>query len=601
MSAAPAVISLGARTGRLAARIAAALPGATIHAPAAMAGPADVRFTDLRVHLQALFAHGTPIVGLCATGILIRLLAPVLGDKQHEPPVLAVAADGSAVVPLLGGHHGAVALARRLATTLEAAAAVTTAGDLVLGLALDEPPPGWTLADPGGAKAVAARLLDGAGARVVADPGLDTDWPALPQGDDLLVRLTTRRNVEADLVYHPRTLVLGVGCERDAAPEALIDHARRCLAAADLAPAAVACVVSLELKAAEPAVHALAAALDVPARFFAAAELAKETERLTSRSEPVHAETGVWGVAEAAALAAVGPAGHLLLPKQVGPRVTCAVAAAPQPIDAQAVGRPRGRLALVGLGPGDAAWRTRDADRLLAEADDLVGYGLYLDLVGEAARGKRHHPFPLGAEAERCRFALDLAGGGRSVALVCSGDPGIYALASLVLELLEREPTPARARVDLVVSPGVTAMLAAAAAVGAPLGHDFCAISLSDLLTPWPVIARRLHAAAAGDLVTVLYNPVSVRRREGLVRARAILLEHRSPATPVVIARNVGRDGARQELVTLAELTPERVDMLSLVIVGSTATRRFPRLHGPDWVLTPRDYEVDGPDRDDGA
>ena len=473
MSQGAAILSLGSRTGRLAARLAAALPNAAVHAPADLAGPAEVRFTELGPHLRALFAGGTPIVGLCATGILIRLLAPALRDKHDEPPVLAVAADGSAVVPLLGGHHGAVALARRIAAVLGATPAITTAGDLVLGLALDEPPRGWSLADPQAAKPATARLLDGAGARVMADPGLAVDWPALPPGDELLVRLTVRTDAAADLVYHPRALALGVGCERGAPPETLIDHARTCLARAGLAEAAVACVVSLDLKAAEPAVHALAATLGVPARFFPATRLDEETRRLSTRSDLVHAETGVWGVAEAAALAAVGPEGRLLVMKEIGPRVTCAVAAAARPLDPRTVGRPRGRLALIGLGPGEASWRTQEAERLLAEADELVGYRLYLELAGAAVRTKPQHAFPLGAETERCRFALDLAARGRSVALLCSGDPGIYALASLVLELLEREPTPARERVDLIVSPGLSAMLAAAAQAGAPLGHDF--------------------------------------------------------------------------------------------------------------------------------
>ena len=592
MSTGPAIVSLGPRTSALAARIAAALPGAAIHAPSSLSGSADIRFVELGPHLRELFAAGTPIVGLCAAGILIRLLGSVLHEKEREPPVLAVAADGSAVVPLLGGHHGAVVLARQIAALLGATPAITTAGDLVLGLALDEPPQGWTLADPQAAKSAAARLLDGAGARVVADPGLEAHWPALPPGDELLVRLTMRRDVMADLVYHPRALALGVGCERGVPAEALIGHASTCLTAAGLAEAAVACVVSLDLKAAEPAVHALAAALGVPARFLPAARLDEQAHRLTTRSELVHAETGVWGVAEAAALAAAGPEGRLLQAKQIGSRVTCAIAMAARPIDPRTVGRPRGRLALVGLGPGDAPWRTHDAEQLLAEADELVGYQLYLDLAGTSAQAKPQHAFPLGAETERCRFALDLAARGRSVALLCSGDPGIYALAALVLELLEHEPTPARERVELVVSPGVSAMLAAAAQAGAPLGHDFCAISLSDLLTSWEAIERRLRAAAAGDFVTVLYNPVSARRQTGLVKARDILLERRAAATPVIIARNVGRDGARQQLTTLAELTPELVDMLSLVIIGSTSTRRFAPLHGPDWVYTPRGYPV---------
>jgi cobalt-precorrin 5A hydrolase/precorrin-3B C17-methyltransferase len=350
--------------------------------------------------------------------------------------------------------------------------------------------------------------------------------------------------------------------------------------------------VSVDLKAAEPAVHALAAELGVPARFFWAERLLDETPRLANPSEAAFRATGCWGVAEGAALAAAGPAGRLQVPKRVGAGVTCAVALAPEPIQAERTGRARGRLSVVGLGPGVRAWRTGEAQALLDAADDLVGYGLYLDLAGPPLPGQRRHAYPIGAETERCRHALDLASDGRDVALVCSGDPGIYALASLVMELLEREARPEWERVEVVVSPGVSALQAAAARAGAPLGHDFCAVSLSDLLTPWEAIERRLEAAAAADFVLALYNPVSARRREGLVRAREILLRHRKPETPVLLARDLGRDGEAVRTVTLAELEPDQVDMLTVVLVGSRATRRVPRLHGADWVYTPRGYDV---------
>jgi cobalt-precorrin 5A hydrolase/precorrin-3B C17-methyltransferase len=351
-------------------------------------------------------------------------------------------------------------------------------------------------------------------------------------------------------------------------------------------------VVSVDLKAAEPAVHGLAAGLGVAARFLTPERLLAETPRLATPSELVFRETGCWGVAEGAALAAVGPAGRLLVPKRKGERVTCAVAEAPRDLDPTAIGRPQGRLAVVGLGPGDRRWRTDEAQRLLAEAEELVGYGRYLDLVGPAAKGKPRHEFPLGAEVERCRFALERAAEGRSVALVCSGDPGIYALATLVFELLERTADPAWARVAVTVSPGVSALQAAAAVVGAPLGHDFCAISLSDLLTPVEVIERRIRAAAAGDFAVAFYNPVSLRRRELLDRARDLLLEHRPPATPVGLARNLGRPDQSTRIVPLAELAAGMCDMLTLVLVGASGTRRAHRLHGPDWVYTPRGYHL---------
>ena len=594
----PAIVILGARGAALARRLRDRLPGAEVHAPACADCEADLRFTKAAAHMADLFAAGRPVVGLCASGILIRAVAPRLGDKRSEPPVVAVAEDGSAVVPLLGGHHGANRLARLIAAELKVAAAVTTAGDVRFGVALDEPPAGWVLNEPEHAKPFMARLLEGATVRLTVEAG-DARWLAeasLSFADDAGLELAvTHRELASRpdrLVYHPPVLALGVGAEAGAPAHCLRAAVDGCLAEHGLARASVAVVASLDLKAAEPAVHALAAELGVPARFFPAERLLEETSRLANPSELVFRETGCWGVAEGAALAAVGGAGRLVAPKRRGERVTCAVALAQHHLEPGTIGRPQGTLAVVGLGPGGPAWRTAEAQRLLAEAEELVGYGLYLDLIGPAARGKARHEFPLGAEVERCRFALERAAEGRAVALVCSGDPGIYALATLVFELLEGATDPAWARVAITVSPGVSALQAAAAAAGAPLGHDFCAISLSDLLTPVEAIERRVRAAAGGDFVVAFYNPVSARRRELLGRARDILLEHRPASTPVVLGRNLGRPDATTRLVALAELDADQCDMLTVVLVGSSATRRVPRLHGDDWLHTPRGYRL---------
>jgi cobalt-precorrin 5A hydrolase/precorrin-3B C17-methyltransferase len=265
------------------------------------------------------------------------------------------------------------------------------------------------------------------------------------------------------------------------------------------------------------------------------------------------------------------------------------VALAPNGIDASAIGRARGELFVVGIGPGDASWRTPEVDAVLAEATDVVGYGLYLDLLGAAIAGKRRHESALGAEELRARLALDLAAAGRKVALVSSGDAGIYGLAALVFELLDRGDVPGWRRIALRVCPGLSALQAAAARVGAPLGHDFCAVSLSDLLTPWPEIERRLQAAADGDFVVALYNPASARRREQLPRAIEILRAQRPPATPVVVARNLGRSGETVDVTTLAAFDAAVVDMLTLLLVGSSRTRAFADSVSRR-VYTPRGY-----------
>jgi len=588
-----AIVVLTAAALATARRLKAILPEAELHGLAGRVDDAELVFTDTKAHLKALFAAGRPILGICAAGILIRAVAPLLADKRAEPPVLAIAPDGSAVIPLLGGHHGANALARRLAAGLDCPAAITTAGDLALGLALDEPPPGWRVLNPEAAKPVAAALLAGQAVRLEVEDG-DAGWldnAAFAAEGDCAVRVTAHAVAPEDneLVLHPPVLALGVGCERGLPAEDLIALARDTLAAEALAPSAVACVVSLDLKADEGAVHALAAELGVPARFFAAATLEAEAPRLANPSEVVFAETGCHGVAEGAALAAAGPASTLLVPKVKGPRATLAVARAVGCIDATQVGRPRGRLFVVGIGPGAAQWRTPEASAAVAAAGDLVGYGLYLDLLGDAALGKNRHESGLGAETERARMALDLAAEGRTVCLVCSGDAGIYALATLVFELLDREARPEWRRVELQVVPGISALQAAAARAGAPVNHDFCTISLSDLLTPWATIERRLEAAAAADFVVCFYNPVSQRRRDQLAKARDILLSGRPPETPVVLARQLGRPGETVEIVRLDELTPERADMLTMVVVGNSESRRL-EIGGRAWLYTPRGY-----------
>ena len=326
----------------------------------------------------------------------------------------------------------------------------------------------------------------------------------------------------------------------------------------------------------------------MPARFFDAAALEAETPRLANPSDLVFREVGCHGVAEAAALAAAGADGALVVAKTKSKRATCAIARAGRPI--AGAGRPRGSLAVVGIGPGWALWRTPEARSAIERANDLVGYRLYLDLLGPLARDQTAHAYELGAERQRVRDALDLAARGRAVALISSGDPGIYAMAALVFELIDQGDRPDWRRPEITVVPGISALQAAAARIGAPLGHDFCAVSLSDLLTPWPVIERRLRAAAEGDFVVALYNPASRRRGWQLTAAVDVLRHHRPDDTPVVVARNLGRDGESVSVIRLDQLAAAEIDMLTVLLVGSSATRAIDRGDGGAWVYTPRGY-----------
>lgn len=558
-------------------------------------GDVDVSFDRTAEHLRALFEQGTSIVAVCAAGILIRSLAERLSDKFAEPPVIAVSNDGSAVVPLLGGHHGANRLARKIADILNVAPAITTAGDVRLGIAPDEPPAGWHVHNPSAAKKIVAALLAGERVSLRVEAGdsawLDDAGDRFSDTGKMSVLISDRVVDESGpvLVLNPPSLALGVGCERNAEPSELIGLVEKTLSTAHLTPKSVACVASVDLKADEQAVHDLAAHLGVQARFFTPEELELQADRLRNPSDIVYRETGCHGVSEGAALAAVGAEGWLIVEKQKSRRATCAVARAAGDIMASQVGRPRGSLSIVGIGPGLDEWRTPQVTHALSAADDVVGYGLYLDLVSHVIVGKVRHEFDLAQEEARVRRALDLAGEGKRVALVCSGDAGIYALAALVFELLDREDRADWNRVDISVCPGISAIQAAASRIGAPIGHDFCTVSLSDLLTPWPVIQKRLEGAAIGDFVVALYNPASKKRQKHIADARDILLRHRPAETPVVLAHNLGRDGESISVVRLDELGPDKADMLTLVLIGNSQSRFIQRGSGR-WVYTPRGY-----------
>jgi len=567
----PVVLCLSRSGEPTAHRIAEALD-AKVHGREARVDRADAFFPDALEHARTLFAARTPIIGVCAAGILIRAVAPLLNDKRVEPPVVAVPDDGSTVVPLLGGHRGANRLAKQIADVLESHAAVTTAGDVALGIALDEPPAGWRLANPQDAKSFMAAMLSGRGAKVAGD----APWLDGLDGDGPLSFVVTEKPIAGDaetLVYHPAKFTLGIGCARGCSVDEIRELVSRVMSDSNIASQAIASVVSIDLKADEVAINAIADELGVPFRVFDAATLEAEMPRLANPSEVVFAEVGCHGVSEGAALAAAGPDAELVIEKQKTANATVAIASAPETI-IELKGRKRGRVSLIGIGPGKAEWRTPQASRLVAEAEELIGYGLYIDLLGPLAHGKPRHDFPLGGEEARCRFALERAGEGRDVAIICSGDAGIYAMGALVFELLDRgDISDAARRVEVVSAPGVSALQGAAAKAGAPLGHDFCAISLSDLLTPRDEILRRIKAAAEGDFVIAFYNPVSKKRRTLLAEAREILLAHRPAETPVLLASNLGRPEEKLIYRDLAKLEVDEVDMLTVVLIGSSQSR----------------------------
>ena len=533
---APAIVILGAGSLPVARKIAAALPGAQVHGLKSRVTGADVAFDEFGPALRALFQRDTPIIVLCATGIVVRALAPLLQDKRAEPPVVVVAEDGSAVVPLLGGLRGVNDLARRIGAALKTAPAITTTGEVRFGTTLELAPEGYVLANPAAGKRFMSDLLAGAKLRIDGKaPWLEESRLPIDSAGVLTIRVTSQAvtPAEGELVFHPRSVRVDV-------QGGSADRVMSAVEAQGLTLQAVACVVVAEKDAADPAIHALAKSLDRPLRIV-----------VTDNADPVK------------------------------------LFVADAPIDPTTIGRARGKLSVIGIGPGSLDWRTPEAQRELARADDLIGYETYLQMAGPFAPHQVVHATDNREEMARARHAFELAAQGRSVAVVSSGDPGIFAMAAAVLEALHESNDPAWHGVELKIVPGISAAQAAAARSGAPLGHDFCVISLSDNLKPWHVIERRLSLAAQADLVLALYNPISRARPTQLAQALMAIRAHRAPQTPVVLGRDIGRPDETSRVVTLGTLDPADVDMRTVVIIGSSTTTIF---DGGRWVYTPRWY-----------
>ncbi|GGA84610.1 hypothetical protein GCM10011491_10180 [Brucella endophytica] len=464
----PAILILGENSLETARHIRLALGDGDIYGLQPRVKQADIPFADFGATLRELYEAGRPIVALCATGIVIRALARLLENKRAEPPVLAVAEDGSAVVPLLGGLSGVNDLARRIAAAFDVAPAITTTGELRFGVNLLHPPSSYTLVNPGAGKKFISDLLAGEKAKLVGDaPWLvGSKLPLDPDGRLTISVVTENREPqENELLYYA-----------------------------------------------------------TPAR-----------------------------------------------------------------------GAKRGRLAVVGLGPGDPMLMAPAVRQELQRAEDILGYETYVRMAGPFRPDQIQHMTDNREEMQRARHAFALAASGRSVAMVSSGDPGIFAMAAAVLEALHESSDPAWHEVELVILPGISAAMAAAARIGAPLGHDFCILSLSDNLKPWATITDRLNHAAQADFVIALYNPISKARPWQLGEALDILRKHRAPETPVVLGRDVGRPGETVSVTSLGALTPDQVDMRTVLIVGATTTQRFGKHGGGEWVYTPRWYGAGKP------
>ncbi|MFG2935584.1 precorrin-3B C(17)-methyltransferase [Streptomyces sp. NPDC048282] len=549
--------------------ISATAAGAAARDRLAAAWPDRTRVYDGPVGdaVRSAFAECEQLVCFLATGAVVRLIAPLLGEKATDPGVVCVDEGGRFAVSLVGGHGGgANELAVAVGEVLAARPVVTTATDAVGLPGLD------TLGFPveGSVAAVSRALLDGEPVALRAE----STWPLPPlplAGEGAYtVRLTDRAVEPAanEVLLRPPSLVVGVGASKGAPVEEVLTLIEAAVRDAGLSPRSIAELATVDAKAGEPGIVEAAARLGVPLVTHSAEELAEV--RVPNPSDAPLAAVGTPSVAEAAALLG---GGELLVPKRKSDgrpaMATCAVVRRPA----------RGRLAVVGLGPGARDLLTPRAKAELRRASVLVGLDQYVDQIRDLLRpGTRILESGLGAEEERARTAVAEARAGQAVALIGSGDAGVYAMASPAL-------AEASDDIDVIGVPGVTAALAAGAILGAPLGHDHVSISLSDLHTPWEVIERRVRAAAEADLVVTFYNPRSRGRDWQLPKALAILAEHRAPATPVGVVRNASRPDESSRLTTLGALDPAWVDMMTVVTVGNTATRNI-----AGRMVTPRGY-----------
>ncbi|BBH39127.1 precorrin methylase [Microcystis viridis NIES-102] len=478
----PAILILGETSIPVARQVQMALPEAVVYGLIKRTQSADFTYNNFGETVREFFQTGTPIIGICAAGILIRTLAPLLTNKWQEPPVLAIAEDGSAVVPLLGGLQGVNDLARQIASVLQISPAITTTGDIRFKTTLLSPPLGYQLVNPDDAKKFLADLLAGEKVKLIGE----ADWL---KNSNLPISSAAKLSIE------------------------IIDKNNL-----NLAKPSTACLVYLY----------------------------EESQQIKEKSS-------------------LSP-GDFAQESQ-------------------------GKLAIVGTGPGALNWMSPEVREVLEKATDWVGYKTYLDLVESLRKPEIvRHESDNRVELDRAEMALDLAAKGRSVVLVSSGDPGIYAMAAAVFEVLEKKAKPAWDAIAIQVCPGISAMQAAAARVGALLGHDFCAISLSDILKSWQVISQRIELAARADLAIAFYNPVSQERTWQLEKAKEILLQWRSPQTPVVLARNLGRKGETVTVKFLEDMTIKDADMRTIILIGSSKTRLIEQGKTKQWVYTPRHY-----------
>ena len=551
--------------------------------------------------LPKYWTTSSKLIFVGAIGAVIRLIAPLVSNKEKDPAVLVIDSNGSFVVPLIGGHfNGAEDLAIQISSDLGADVVITgnaRTKDLLL---LDELGNAWGWKRSGDIEKWKKLMITQA--RLEKISVTQTSGTKIWQQSDSykktiqlskssintklsqINKLYIGPNNSSECSWHPATVWVGIGCERNTSRNLIENTIKKIFNEANLALESIAGIATIDIKKDEKSLLELSIDNEWPILFFTSSEL--KNIDVPNPSEAVNNEIGINSVAEASAILAANEGALLIKEKVINKgnlddkgAVTIALATG-----SNAFAPKRGELHLIGSGPGRLSLLTNDARFALSKCKVWIGYELYLDLLEPLRRADQVRiNSKLKLESERCQKALELVEQGIKVALISSGDSGIYGMAGLALEKMLEKPESKRSLFQ--IHPGISALQSAAAKIGAPLMNDFCAISLSDLLTPWEQIEKRILGAAKGDFVIAFYNPKSQKRNWQLKSAIKILLEHRLPNTPVVIAREVGRSNESIKTFTISKFPFEIVDMLTIIFIGNSNT-----YFKDGWVVNPRGY-----------
>jgi cobalt-precorrin 5A hydrolase/precorrin-3B C17-methyltransferase len=549
------------------------------------------------------------LIFVMAAGIVVRTIAPLIKDKRTDPAVVVLDETGKYAISLLSGHiGGGNELAKEIANFLKGEAVITTASDVNNLTAIDiwASENGLAIEDWEIMPHIATRYISNGALRVYSEIEIALPDEFLKVSDPRFadVLITNKKDiyltqpqcppdecstgscrVKGQLYLRPKNLIVGIGCNSGTSAEEIEDAVKKVLNEHNLSFLSVKSIATIDIKGTEPGLVAFAEKYNLYIDTYTHDELntaAHKAENI-EKSDAVFNATGAYAVAEPSALLASGADKLLILKQKIG-NVTVAVAELKrvQSPELRVKSKKDSRLYIIGTGPGSIKHITPYAQEAIRKSDVIVGYGTYLDLIQELIKDKEVVSTGMTQEIDRCKKAVELAASGKTVAVISGGDPGIYAMAGLVFEIVRKQGILP----EIEVIPGISALNACAARLGAPLMHDFAAISLSDRLTPWDLIEKRLAAAASADFVTILYNPKSMGRPEHINKARAIFLRHRSTETPVGIVKGATRENERIIITNLRDMLNYDIDMQTTVIIGNSQTFTW-----NNYMITPRGYE----------